>query len=147
MSSCQPTVSSINVAGDKIDVCNCIKYLGAHLDASLTFKTFISHKCRTAVTSIQNISQFRKFINIKIAKQLACALVLSHLDYSNSILCGLPANSIKPLQSVQNWAARVFNKTKYYSAEMALKELHWLPILQRIDFKIGCMVFMCLHNH
>ena len=138
---------NINVAGDVINVGCSIKYLGAHLDASLTFKDFISHKCRAAVTSIRNISQIRKFIDVKIAKQLACALVLSHLDYSNSILCGLPATTIKPLQSVQNWAARVvLNRSRYDDAMLALKELHWLPIVERIDFKIACIVFKCLHD-
>ena len=106
----------------------------------MSFKDFISQKCWAAVT-------IRKFIDIKIAKQLASALVLSHLDYSNSILCGLPASSIKPLQRVQNWAARVvLNQTRCDCAILALKELHWLPILQRIDFKVACLVFKCLHD-
>ena len=141
------TVSNINVAGDKIEVGSCIKYLGAYLDATLSFKDFISQKCRAAAISIRHIFQIRKFINTKIAKQLASALVLSHLDYSNSILCGLPANTIKPLQRIQNWAARVvLGQSKHDSAEAALKELHWLPIVERIDFKIACLVFKCIHK-
>ncbi|KAK0150929.1 hypothetical protein N1851_007967 [Merluccius polli] len=38
------------------------------------------------------------------------ALVLSRLDYCNSLLAGLPASAIKPLQRIQTAAARlVFN--------------------------------------
>ena len=141
------STQSINVAGDKINVGSCIKYLGAQLDATLSFKDFISQKCRAAVTSIRNIAQIRKFIDIKIAKQLASALVLSHLDYSNSILCGLPESSITPLQRVQNWAARVvLNQSRYDSAVLALRELHWLPIHERIDFKVACLVFKCINK-
>ena len=141
------TITSINVAGDNIKVGDCIKYLGANLDANLSFKDFISQKCKVAAINIRNISQIRKFIDIKIAKQLATSLVLSHLDYSNSVLSGLPATSLKPLQRVQNWAARVvLGKSKFDSATMALIELHWLPILERIDFKIACLVFKCLKN-
>ena len=35
-----------------------------------------------------------------------CTIVLSRLDYCNSVLVGLPANLIQRLQSVQNAAAR-----------------------------------------
>ena len=140
-------VTSINVDGDRIDVGSCIKYLGASLDASLTFKEFISQKCRAAIINIRNIAHIRKFIDVKFAKQLASSLVLSHLDYSNSVLCGLPASSIDPLQRAQNWAARVvLGRTKRDSATAALKELHWLPIIERIDYKIACLVFKCVHD-
>ena len=42
--------------------------------------------------------------------QLLVALVISCLDYCNSLLAGLPASSIRPPQLIQNAAARlVFN--------------------------------------
>ena len=55
--------------------------------------------------------------------------------------------SLKPLLCVQNWAAQVvLRKSKFDSATMALIDLHWPPIPERIDFKIACLVFKCLHN-
>ena len=141
------SISSINVAGDEINTSDCIKYLGAYLDATLSFKEFIKQKCKIAVINIRNISQIRKYIDIKTAKQLASSLILSHLDYSNNILSGLPASTLKPLQGVQNWAARtVLCRSKYDSAREALQQLHWLPIRERIDFKVACLVFKCLNN-
>ena len=141
------SINSIDVAGDNIAIGQCIKYLGANLDATLSFSDFISQKCKAAAVNIRNITYIRKYIDIKLAKQLASGLVLSHLDYSNSVLCGLPATSIRPLQRVQNWAARVvLGRSKFDSATLALKELHWLPIAERIDFKIACLVFKCLSD-
>jgi len=140
-------ITLINVAGDMIQLGKCIKYLGVHLDASLTFKDFISNKCKISITNIRNIFNIRNYINNDTAKQLASALVLSHLDYSNSVLCGLPMSALKPLQRVQNWAARVvLCRSKYDSARDALQQLHWLPVHERIDFKVACLVYKCVHN-
>ncbi|KAI2645356.1 Protein RIK [Labeo rohita] len=38
------------------------------------------------------------------------ALVISRLDYCNALLAGLPANTIKPVQMIQNAAARLVFK-------------------------------------
>ncbi len=67
---------------------------------------------------------------------LVQALVLSRLDYCNALLAGLPANSIKPLQLIQNAAARlIFNEPKRTHVTPLFINLHWLPIAARIKFK------------
>ena len=67
---------------------------------------------------------------------LASALILSHFVYGNALLTGLPKSTLKPMQLLQNYAAKVLTKQcKYDSATEALKELHWLPIQQRCQFK------------
>ncbi len=67
---------------------------------------------------------------------LVQALVLSRLDYCNALLTGLPANSIKPLQLIQNAAARlIFNEPKRTHVTPLFINLHWLPIAARIKFK------------
>jgi len=141
------SVNSINVAGDEIRASRCIKYLGAQLDNTLSFVDFIQAKCKAAIVNIRNIYQIRSYIVLKTAKQLASVLVLSHLDYSNSVLAGLPSNRLRPLQRVQNWAAKVvLCRSKYDSSKEALQQLHWLPVKERIDFKIACLVFKCLNG-
>ncbi len=63
--------------------------------------------------------------------------VLSRLDYCNALLAGLPACTIKPLQLIQNAAARVvFNEPKKAHVTPLFIRLHWLPIAARIKFKV-----------
>ncbi len=74
--------------------------------------------------------------NMHMQHFLVQALVLSRLDYCNALLTGLPANSIKPLQLIQNAAARlIFNEPKRTHVTPLFINLHWLPIAARIKFK------------
>ncbi len=53
------------------------------------------------------------------------------------ILAGLPTCTIKPLQLIQNAAARVvFNEPKKAHVTPLFIRLHWLPIAARIKFKV-----------
>ena len=59
----------------------------------------------------------------------------------------LPDNSISRLQRIQNAAAKlVLGCDKYDSSTNAFRSLHWLPVRQRIKFKISVLVFKCLHG-
>ena len=79
----------------------------------------------------------RELLTQKAAKVLVQALVISRLDYCNSLLAGLPASAIRPLQLIQNAAAwLVFNLPKFSHTTLLLHSLHWLPVAARICFKI-----------
>ena len=61
----------------------------------------------------------------------------SRLDYCNGVLSGITAGNIIKLQRVQNSLARVTCRTGYRLSMLpVLKSFHWLPIAQRLDFKM-----------
>ena len=63
--------------------------------------------------------------------------VLSRLDYCNSLLSGIPQQLIDKLQKVQNYCAGLISKTfKRTHVSPLLARLLWLPIAQKIDYKI-----------
>jgi hypothetical protein len=145
--SSKTQTQSINVAGEIVSFSDGFRYLGVYLDSRLNLKEHVQRKVKVAAGNIRKISCIRKYIDLDTAKLLATSLVLTHLDYSNSVLSGLPQSTLNKLQRVQNWAAKVvLCRTKYDSASDALKTLHWLPIKHRIDFKIACLVHKSLHG-
>jgi len=82
-----------------------------------------------------------------VAAKLVVSLVFSRLDYCNAMLAGLPRSTIAPLQRVQNAAARLVARLGLYDHVTAtLKDRHWLPIEQRIVFKL-CVLMHQVHIH
>ncbi len=69
--------------------------------------------CSICRFALHNIRKIRPFLTEHAAQLLAQALVISKLDWCNALLAGLPSNTIKPLQMIQNAAARlVFSEPK-----------------------------------
>ncbi len=91
--------------------------------------------------------QARSCLSLDSSKTMVHAFITSRLDYCNSFLCGLPKNQIKNLQAIQNTAPHlVTNSYKYDHITPILKDLHWLPVQQRTNFKILLFTFKCLQG-
>jgi len=74
-------------------------------------------------------------------------LVLPRQDYCNTVLAGIPLHLARRLQSVMNAAARlVFASLKCDHITPLLRQLHWLKVPWRIDYKLAVLVYKCLHG-
>jgi len=61
---------------------------------------------------------------------------------TDGLLIGLPKNTIRQLQLIQNAAARNLTRTrKYEHITPVLRSLHWLPVTFKIDFKVLLLVY------
>ena len=122
--------------------------LGVVMDQHLTLTTHVNNICRSACLAIAKIGQIRKYIDQPTAERLVHAFVTSRLDANNSLLYGLPAKDIAKLQRVQNCAVRLVTLDKTYTNIDAVRrdKLHWLPIRDRIIFKILLLTFKAMNN-
>ena len=78
------------------------------------------------------------------------ALLTSTLDFGNGALFGITGSLIHRLEMVQRAAARVvlcFDRLDHRSMTAALRELHWLPIVQLIEFKVLTLMHGAVHNN
>ena len=100
----------IRVGNEVVKNSDSVKFPGIILDKDLEFKKFIATEVRNAYFNIKKINKIRKFLTDDETKMLMYSNVLSHLDYGNSILVNLPKATLKPLQSMQNYAAKIICK-------------------------------------
>ena len=132
-----PRLPSIKIGTDIIKPTNKARNIGVIFDNTVTRSFRINNIVKVAFYHLRNIAKIRKYINVTTAEVLVHAFINSKLDFCNSLLHGLPKYEINKLQSVRNAAARVI---------ATLNELHWLPVEQRIIFKINLICFKILNN-
>ena len=122
-----------------------LKYssVGHHLE-----EKHVSAVVRSCFFHIRSLSKVCPYITYKAASSIAVCLILSKLDYCNSLLSGLPQKQIKRLQAVQNAAARTVMKCKKRDhITPTLRQLHWLPIQKRIRHKIISATYRSVHDN
>ena len=125
-------------------VCN----LGVHLDGQLTMKVHVQRISQTSFYQLRQLRSVRRSLSVNACTALVHAFVTSRLDYCNSLLAGIGDGLIDQLQTVMRVAARlVLRKRKFDPISADIRDrLHWLPIRSRIDFKLGLLVYKCLHG-
>ena len=143
----KPAPLKLRVGDCELEPVQKVKNLGVILDSHLSMEAQVNSICRRAYFHLRSIGLIRKHLDLQTTKILVHAFVASTLDYCNSLLIGLPAKLLKKLQLVQNASARlIFRLRKNEHITSHLKELHWLPVQLRIEFKIVTLVHQCLHG-
>ena len=137
----------LKIGQSEIRCAESAKNLGVIFDRFMTMERFVNAKCQSVMYNLRSISKIRRCLDVDTTRTLIQALVISRLDYSNSVLYGINAKFLKKLQRVQNCAARVVAKTKRRDhITPVLYSLHWLPISMRIKFKVLLICFKCLNG-
>ncbi|KAK3526424.1 hypothetical protein QTP70_025458 [Hemibagrus guttatus] len=127
---------AISLSNSMISPTASARNLGVTMDNQLSFSSHVTNVTRSCRFLLYNIRRIRPFLSTQATQVLVRSLVISRLDYCNSLLAGLPLNAIRPLQMIQNAAARlVFNLPKFSHTTPLLRSLHWLPVAARIRFK------------
>ena len=76
------------------------------------------------------------------------AFITSRLDWCNALYYGITDELMRRLQSVQNAAARLITSTRRCNhISLVLRQLHWLPVQQRVNYKITMLVHRSLSGH
>ena len=119
--------------------------LGVMMHNRLSLSENITAVTWTCRFFLYNIRRIRPFLTTYSTQLLVQAMVLSHLYYCNSLLADLSASAIRPLQLIQNAAARlIFNVPRYTHTTPLLTDLHWLPVMACIKFKTLVLAYQAV---
>ena len=117
------------------------------MDQYLKNKDHINRITSSTYNTLRKVHQSRSFLDEDTTKIIVQVLVLSKLDYCNSLLLGSPEYQRDKLQCIQNMACRViFQLRKHVHINHHLKPLHCLKIRERIAYKIANIIYRCKNN-
>jgi hypothetical protein len=142
------STTHITIGDADVQPSDSVKNIGATLDKHLKMDAQVNLTCKSAWFHLYQLGKIKKYLSDSQMKDVIHAFVISKLDQNNSLLVGSPKYLISKLQSVQNAAAKlVCGINRYDRVEPPLDKLHWLPVEQRIQFKLLLLCFKCLNGH
>ena len=141
-----------NITAIKIGDCDITpspsaRNIGVLFDGEMSMAAHVHQTCRVCYYHLKNIASIRSCLTEQAAIRLVHSLVVSRLDYANALLFGITDVLIGKLQRVQNYAARLVVRCgRRDHITPVLKKLHWLPVKQRVTYKIILLTFRALNG-
>ena len=133
---------TLQLTGATIIPLQTVRSLGMYLDSSLTMGPHVGRIDAGCHAKLRVLKEAKPFVPHKIFMSLIVQLILSKLDYCNSILVNASCRNLYTLQSVMNTAARlIYVRRSSDHITPLLMDLHWLRIPDRITFKILLLVY------
>ena len=138
---------SIQIGQDKINGSAYMRNLGFYFNQNMKNTAHVNWLSSSLHVTTKNIFRICHLIDNMATKTLIQMLVLSCLDFCNSILLGSTKYNLNKLQMIQNLGCRViFKAGKYTHVTTLFMELHWLSVQDRITYKILVLMFNCIHQ-
>jgi len=133
--------------GVQVSPVTSVRNLGIFIDSDLVMRSHVQRTVSRCLAALRPLRQNRNSVPMATFQSLVVALVLSRLDYGNSLLVDLPIHLVRRLQSVQNAAARLICRLRHFDhVTDALVSLHWLRVPERVVYKIAVLTFKVMHG-
>ena len=115
--------------------------------ACLTTADHISDICRSGYLQLCQLRPVARSLTADAAKTIVHAFVACRLDYCSSLLPGITDSLFRRLQFIKKAAARLITGTRRRDhITPVLRDLHWLPVRRRVDYKLALLVYKSLHG-
>jgi len=103
--------------------------------------TEIIRGCSYHTRALRALRHIRPLIDLPTARMVAQGMVTSRFDYCNGLLYGTSTRNVDRLQVDQNTLARAVSGYLAIKRHGLRRSLHWLPVKQRINYKIAVVTF------
>jgi hypothetical protein len=132
----------VMMSGTHIGFSDHVKSLGVTLDTQLNLEMHVINVCKSCNYHIKALRAIRLSLDDFTAEAIGRSIVMARLDYCNGLLIGIAKQNLDHLQRIQNSLARVVTRSDYRQhIKPMLQSLHWLPVKERIEFKLATLTF------
>ncbi len=136
------TIFTFQLGSSNITPSKTARNIWVVIDDKLNFSDHITKSARSYRFALYNIKKIRPFLSEHATQLLVQALVSVQTWLLQCSLGRSSSHFIKPLQLIQNAAARlIFNEPKRTHVTPLFISVHWLPIAARIKFKALIFAF------
>jgi hypothetical protein len=137
---------TIKVGNSSIKPAESVRNLGAYLDSELTMERHVNNIVRNGYYHLRRIARISCHLDHESRAKAVVAFVSSRLDCHNGLLTGATQKQLRRLQVLQNNAARLVTRSpRHCHMTPILSQLHWLPVKERIIYKILSLVHGALY--
>ena len=145
-----PKTVQLSYTGTKFldfELMESVKTLGVIINDNLKFTEFVSKKVQICNLHLRNLYNIRQSLDIPTRTLLVTNLIFSTIDYCNILLLGATDKDLRPLRLVLNRSIRFILNVRYDEhITPYYKQLHFLPVRQRIKFKACLVGFKIFHG-
>ena len=141
------TVRHVPVLSSSVQVLDSARDLGVVIDSHLTIVDHVTAACRAAYFHLWQLRLITRSLSVDAAKTLVQSFITCHFDYCNA-LCSVASQRVcSGVYSLCRTAARLVTGTRRLDhITPVLRQLHWLPVRQLINFKLALLVYKALHD-
>ena len=139
----------LSVSGVDIVPLDSVRHLGMTTDAQLTMQNQVDDVARSCFYQLRQLRSIRRSLTFDVMCTLVHAFISSRVDYCNAVMDGAAAGVVRRLQMVLHAAARLITGARRmeHITPILRDTLHWLPVWQRIKYKIIIIIIYILLTH
>ena len=132
--------TQLEISNRQLERVSETKLLGVKLQENLKWNDHVKDVANASYGVLRTLRRLKHFTNFNLRKRLAQLLVLSRLDYCDSVFSPLPRYLMKRLQKIE-FAAASFVYGRYVNNIGDILKLHWLSVEERRDFNLLKLTF------
>ena len=134
---------SLTIGYSTISPSNVVRDLGVQLRVDLSVAFQVSKVVHRCYYNIRQLRTIRSSLTPDALRDAAYALILTRLDYCNALYLNDTICELHLLQTLINTAACVISGLSRFDhiTDFVKDVLHWLPITQRVHFKMCTLVY------
>ena len=141
-------VSHLKIGSSLVSPSPVVRDIGLYMNSVMDIEQQVQKICQSCYFHIFFIGKIRHLFNNTSAEILVHAFITSRLDYGKALLYVISEYVLAKLQRVQNAAAWLITRTeKQDHITPVLVSLHWLPVRQRILYKLLLLAYRVIRGH